>query len=312
MYRYSSTCLLCLLFIVSSITMVSAQTNVPPYFEQKTEPAALLASYYNAIARREYDRAYNYWSSAPMGQTRAQFAAGFAQTSQFEVYVRVPARAEGAAGNLYADVPTLIFAQSSNGTVQTYIGCFTLHKANVPVGDNPRPDPNWDIRSASLKQVNAAILTDLNTAACAENVGVSLYGTMDFTESPVDTLVSYFNAVVLRDYTRAYNYWITPPGNVSLQKFTEGYANTADVWVYLKLNGFRSWVSTAGLPQADVPVFLAGIHPDGVGEYFAGCYTFRRTGISPDGMETWRMDTYRIKAVAKLIIGMQEMVCPAR
>src|SRR5690242_13300409 len=109
MRRFLSLGCLVLLFILSSTFIVAAEEVVPVYFEQKTEPAALLASYYNAIARHEYDRAYNYWSSTPFGQTRTQFAAGFAQTTRFEVYVRVPARVGVAAGNVYADLPTLIF-----------------------------------------------------------------------------------------------------------------------------------------------------------------------------------------------------------
>ncbi len=48
-------------------TPVSAQTPVPQplAYDNPNSPVDLLASYYNAINRGEYQRAYNYWQNAP-------------------------------------------------------------------------------------------------------------------------------------------------------------------------------------------------------------------------------------------------------
>lgn len=50
-------------------------------FDVRDHPLYLLASYYDAINRRDYARAYNYWNgSPPQGATLEQFTQGFADT----------------------------------------------------------------------------------------------------------------------------------------------------------------------------------------------------------------------------------------
>jgi hypothetical protein len=312
-----------LLFLLTGLFAPAAQAAAPQYvLDVRDEPVLLLASYYNAVARREYQRAYNYWEayvaeSAVYGKTVDQFAAGFAQTSDIAVYTRVPARTGAATGNLYTDVPVLIHATLTNGTQQYFIGCFTMHRANVPVGNATEPDPNWSLRQAVINTTNRLDLTMLNTA-CPINVGVSMDdGTnggfeYDWTGSPISTLVSYFNAVVRREYSRAYGYWTTPPGNATLQQFTAGYANTADVWLYLKLD--IRYEGAAGSQYIGIPVFLVGIQSStGAGEYFAGCYSLRTSNVPVGNATTvtpnWRMYSYDIQPVAKMLIGLQEMTC---
>jgi hypothetical protein len=72
-------------------------------------------------------------------------------------------QSEGAAGSIYADIPTVITA-INNGRNQFYAGCFVTRLSNVPVGNATTPDPNWHFYSATIATVNS-----LNTGL--ENVG---------------------------------------------------------------------------------------------------------------------------------------------
>ncbi|MHB1417068.1 MAG: YCF48-related protein [Chloroflexota bacterium] len=111
------------------------------------DPATLLNSYVSAINAGDYARAYTYWDQLGQasGQTFAEFAGGFAGTKQVSIELG-QAQEGGAAGNIYTDVPTLLFAQQSDGTTQTYCGTYTLHRANVP----PFDQFGWRISRADI------------------------------------------------------------------------------------------------------------------------------------------------------------------
>ncbi|HMM27213.1 MAG TPA: META domain-containing protein [Aggregatilineaceae bacterium] len=119
-------------------------------FEDRTNPVGLLASYYNAIARQEYERAYGYWETPP--DPYDVFASGFADTASVQVIVQPPARYGGAAGSIYAEIPTVLIAQHFDGEQLMYAGCFVTRRSNVQQPENP-PDDAWHLYSADLTQV---------------------------------------------------------------------------------------------------------------------------------------------------------------
>ncbi|MDA8218521.1 MAG: YCF48-related protein [Dehalococcoidales bacterium] len=111
------------------------------------DPTTLLDSYASAIDAGNYARAYTYWDQLgkASGQTFAEFAGGFAGTKQVSIELG-QAQGDAGAGNLYADVPTLLFAQQSDGTTKTYCGTYTLHRANIP----PFDQFGWRIARADI------------------------------------------------------------------------------------------------------------------------------------------------------------------
>lgn len=134
-------------------------------FEDLTNPAGLLASYYNAIARQDYQRAYGYWETPP--ETFDAFASGFADTASVQLIVQPPARYDGAAGSIYAEIPTVLLAQHTNGEQLMYSGCFVTRRSNVQQSGNPLGDA-WRLYSADLEQVpNDASIPALLIAACS-------------------------------------------------------------------------------------------------------------------------------------------------
>ena len=48
----------------------------PPYMDDRSTAASLVRSYYNAINRQEYARAYTYFGDSNAPQSYASFAAG--------------------------------------------------------------------------------------------------------------------------------------------------------------------------------------------------------------------------------------------
>jgi heat shock protein HslJ len=130
-----------------------------PRFDRRDSPVNLLASYYDAINRQEYQRAYGYWETAP--NPYDEFARGFADTASVQVIVQPPTRYGAAAGSLYVSIPTVLIAQHTDGTQFTYAGCFVARTSN-----QISPDM-WSLYSADVAQVaNNAAIPALLTQAC--------------------------------------------------------------------------------------------------------------------------------------------------
>ncbi|MCL4368920.1 MAG: glycoside hydrolase [Actinobacteria bacterium] len=116
------------------------------------DPTTLLRSYFDALNRREFARAYTYWDNLGQAsqQTFAQFERGYAMTKQITVDLGTP-QGNAGAGNLYADVPVTIIATQSDGSTRTYKGTYTAHRANIP----PFDQLGWRIESAKVTATTA-------------------------------------------------------------------------------------------------------------------------------------------------------------
>jgi hypothetical protein len=138
----------------------------PPY-DNPNSPVDLLASYYNAIDRQEYQRAYGYWQNPP--STYDTFVQGYKDTASVLLIVRPPATIGVAAGNAYAQVPTVLVANRADGSTQTFAGCYTLHKVNLQPPDIPRPDV-WHIYQATIAPVTSGeSIPQLLAQGCPSN-----------------------------------------------------------------------------------------------------------------------------------------------
>lgn len=109
--------------------------------DDRSDPVATLASYYNAINSRDYRRAYRYWESPP--SSFEQFARGFADTDRVRLLVEPTTRIDGAAGSSYAEIPTLIIATTRGGNERIFAGCYVMRKSNVR-------DTGWQIYRADV------------------------------------------------------------------------------------------------------------------------------------------------------------------
>ena len=115
----------------------------------------LVQAYYQAIDEANYPRAYSYWENNGQAsqQSYSVFAQGFAQTDKVTLTTG-QARANGAAGSAYAEVPVVVVAQQRDGSQQSFCGHYTLRRTNVP----PFDTFGWRIEQASILKLEHAEL----------------------------------------------------------------------------------------------------------------------------------------------------------
>jgi hypothetical protein len=111
----------------------------------------VISSFYNAINRAEYARAYAYF-----GQDDApkyvSWEFGYSDTSHVEVSFGQSAQ-EGAAGSMYWTLPVKLDVTATEGQHSYFAGCYTLRLAQ-PAIQAPPFEP-LHIIEGKLKQVDA-------------------------------------------------------------------------------------------------------------------------------------------------------------
>ena len=65
---------------------------------------------------------------------------GYANTASVEITTGT-ILSDAGAGNIDYQVPTVISATQTDGTVQRFYGCYLLHRVNVPIEDTIPPYP---------------------------------------------------------------------------------------------------------------------------------------------------------------------------
>jgi hypothetical protein len=141
-----------------------AVSGQQPFYEiRNASPADLLKSYYNAINRKEYERAYSYFQGAPnppadVAPPYAQFVQGYADTTSVTLAVG-QAMIDAGAGNVYASIPVVLTAQHADNSTHVYAGCYFLHHVNPGISQNPL-DALWSITKAQLSEVPASSSVD--------------------------------------------------------------------------------------------------------------------------------------------------------
>lgn len=130
MRKIITTCLLAVL-----AGQAAAQTNPPVYSDNRSSPADVVSSLYNAINRHEYLRGWSYFrpESAPDYQG---FAAGYADTDHVELRLGKVA-SDGAAGSIHSQVPVALRATATNGKTTVFEGCYLVTQVQPAVQETP-------------------------------------------------------------------------------------------------------------------------------------------------------------------------------
>ena len=124
--------------------VVHAQANK----DERNDPVATLASYYNAINDRDYHRAYGFWETP--SSSFEQFARGFAGTEHVRILVEPSPRIEGAAGSAFAEISTIVVATTRGGNERVFAGCYVMRRSNVQ-------DRGWMIYRANVSMVPSSM-----------------------------------------------------------------------------------------------------------------------------------------------------------
>ncbi|MEP7455206.1 hypothetical protein [Phyllobacterium sp. SB3] len=117
------------------VTQAESQTP-PEYLDNRSTPETLIKSYYNAINRQEYARAYSYYVPDSPPQPFPQFQAGYENTALVTVQFG-KVEGEGAAGSAYWSQPVAIKSEAKDGVVTVYYGCYRLKLANPAIQGVP-------------------------------------------------------------------------------------------------------------------------------------------------------------------------------
>jgi hypothetical protein len=155
-----------LIVFMFPVYIASAQVDEQePEYENLTSPVDLVASYYNAINRHEYLRAYGYWETAPNPYN--EFVQGFADTISVQVIIQPPTRIGAAAGSRYVEIPTVLIADHQAGTQHSFAGCFVTRISNLRPPAIPEEDV-WHLYNADIAEVSdeTATIPALLTEAC--------------------------------------------------------------------------------------------------------------------------------------------------
>jgi hypothetical protein len=298
------TLALALIVFASSVLSSAAAGDLVAPFDQRDHPVYLIASYYNAIALRDYARAYNYWNgNAP--EPYQAFVQGFAYTQSVRALARLPLTGGVAAGTEHAEVPVVVFATLTNGAPQIFAGCFHVARTNVPVGNPPVVDPNWRIESA---QMFVAATADFNlaTSACSRAESFPTAGRVDNRQFAPDLISSYYDAIAARDYVRAYNYWQGGPPRQTYAQFVQGFMGTDNIGVVMALNFHIG--AAAGSAYADNPLLITATSY-GVPQVFVGCVVTRQSNV-PVGNTldpNWHLYSANISVAASWEAGAQSV-----
>jgi hypothetical protein len=113
---------------------------------------------------------------------------------------------------------------------------------------------------------------------------------------------SYYNAISLGDYPRAYSYWESASGNQTESQFATGFADTASAQVLVQLPIFED--AGAGNVHASIPTLVIANRKDGTQAYFAGCFITHKTNV-PVGNATepnpnWYLQSAKLKQQSTL------------
>ncbi|MFN8372533.1 MAG: hypothetical protein U0694_06615 [Anaerolineae bacterium] len=270
-----------LLFVFCLAYPAAAQVATPSAlprleFSTQTDPVSLLGAFYNAISLGDYARAYAYWEQAPRGMTEAQFAAGFGDTRDAHVLVRLPIAADAGAGNVYASIAVLVIAEHTDDTTHYYAGCFTAHLTNVPVGNATEPDPNWHIQAGTLREQATPDLSALDTACELSYTLVDDPYPQSQLE-PTALVQAYFAAVAGHDTMLAASYWETPSQDLFAQQYGSTAASAQGIGLIVNPETFGE--GAAGSVYVSVPTLTVFTLADDSAHYVTGCYVTRAVNV---------------------------------
>lgn len=115
---------------------IAQEAAAPAYLDDRSDAAAIVKSFYNAVSRHEYARAWGYFGSVKPTRDFETFVEGYRNTASV-VVLTGDATAEGAAGSTYYNLPVAFAATGSDNAETVFSGCYVLRLANPQIQDPP-------------------------------------------------------------------------------------------------------------------------------------------------------------------------------
>jgi hypothetical protein len=149
-----------LAFLLAGCTIAPAfAQDLPDYMDDRSTAESVLESFYNAIDRQEYARAWSYYKDGEGVPKFDDFVNGYSSTKSVDLTVGETSD-EGAAGSTFYTVPVSLVAVDSSGKHSYFAGCYTLRLADPQIQAAPPFDP-LHIVEGHLKKAKGAGDADL-------------------------------------------------------------------------------------------------------------------------------------------------------
>ncbi|SLN66947.1 hypothetical protein ROA7450_03551 [Roseovarius albus] len=131
--------------VIVSAGVATAETQ---YMDDRSTPEKLVQSFYNAINKKQYARAYSYFSDGFAPKDYQAWVDGYAATKSVSAQFgdAVP---DAGAGQIFWGLPVAISALHTDGTTKVYGGCYIIHQVNPGMQSDP-PFQGMSINSAEL------------------------------------------------------------------------------------------------------------------------------------------------------------------
>lgn len=149
----------------STMACSAALAAEPPYLDNRSDAAALVRSFYNAVDRHEYTRAWSYFGAAKPTENFEEFVDGFKDTEEVRALVGEPS-SEGAAGSTIYYIPVSILAHGKDGSRKVFAGCYTARLSNPQIQAEP-PFVGLHIEKGDLKPSDKS-LEEALPASCGD------------------------------------------------------------------------------------------------------------------------------------------------
>jgi hypothetical protein len=256
----------------------------------------VIVSFYNAVNRKEYLRAYSYYADpATTLGSYTSFANGYSDTASVDL-VFGQITGDPGMSQVYYTIPVILKATSTTNTHTNYAACYVVHEASPDVFGAPPISPMSIAQgSAQISSLNAPDASVLASACSGYPVGgnppFSAYSNglsidksnfVDNRSGPVETVSSFLNALNLKQYVRAYSYFQDPatfPG--PYDSFAAGYADTGVITVTF---GTLQSEGAAGSIYYKLPLATVVLTTTNTTQTFVGCYTLRLSQPSVQGV----------------------------
>ena len=140
---FAGYALVAVVAIGASVAMAQPEAEQPVYLDDRSTPEQLVRSYYNAIDRHEYSRAYGYYGPEDAPDFD-RWQAGNDDVVRTEVAFGEMAQ-EGAAGSIYYQLPVTVTLEHAEGDAQVERGCFSIRWVNPANQAEPPFQPMYII-----------------------------------------------------------------------------------------------------------------------------------------------------------------------
>ncbi|MFZ2102090.1 MAG: hypothetical protein WAU86_16155 [Oricola sp.] len=126
----------CLVLSGLVVSAAGATQMIPPYRDDRSDAEALIRSYYNALYRKEFARAWSYYGEDKPAADFETFQADSQSIASVEdAYGAV--EEEGAAGSMYYHVPVAVKLTHEGGAEEVLAGCYVARLANPQIQGDP-------------------------------------------------------------------------------------------------------------------------------------------------------------------------------